>query len=35
LYLNKSQRMILNNWVGTARWTYNQVVSSIRENNTS
>jgi hypothetical protein len=31
LYPNKSQRMILNNWFGTARWTYNQVVSSIRQ----
>jgi hypothetical protein len=29
LRLNKSQRIILNNWFGTAIWTYNEVVSSI------
>ena len=30
LYPNKSQTEILNNWFGTARWTSNQVVSSLR-----
>ena len=28
LYPNKSQTEILNNWFGTARWTFNQVVGS-------
>jgi hypothetical protein len=30
LYPNKSQREDLNTWFGTARWTYNQVVASLR-----
>jgi hypothetical protein len=30
LYPNKSQREDLNKWFGTARWTYNQVVASLR-----
>jgi transposase len=30
LYPNKSQREELNKWFGTARWTYNQVVASLR-----
>jgi hypothetical protein len=30
LYLNKSQKEELNKWFGTARWTYNQVVASLR-----
>jgi hypothetical protein len=30
LYFNKSQREDLNKWFGTARWTYNQVVASLR-----
>jgi hypothetical protein len=31
LYPNKSQKEELNKWFGTARWTYNQVVASLRE----
>jgi hypothetical protein len=27
---NKSQKKELNKWFGTARWTYNQVVASLR-----
>jgi hypothetical protein len=27
---NKSQKEELNKWFGTARWTYNQVVASLR-----
>jgi hypothetical protein len=30
LYCNKSQRENLNKWFGTARWTYNQVIASLR-----
>jgi hypothetical protein len=30
LYPNKSQKEDLNKWSGTARWTYNQVVTSLR-----
>jgi hypothetical protein len=30
LYPNKSQKEGLNKWFGTARWTYNQVVASLR-----
>jgi hypothetical protein len=30
LYPNKSQKEELNKWFGTARWTYNQVVASLR-----
>jgi hypothetical protein len=30
LYPNKSQKEELNRWFGTARWTYNQVVASLR-----
>jgi hypothetical protein len=30
LYPNKSQREELNKWIGTARWTYNKVVASLR-----
>jgi hypothetical protein len=30
LYSNKSQKEELNKWFGTARWTYNQVVASLR-----
>jgi hypothetical protein len=30
LYPNKSHREDLNKWFGTARWTYNQVVASLR-----
>jgi hypothetical protein len=30
LYPNKSQREDLNKWFGTAKWTYNQVVVSLR-----
>jgi hypothetical protein len=30
LYPNKSQKEELNEWFGTARWTYNQVVASLR-----
>jgi hypothetical protein len=30
LYANKSQKEELNKWFGTARWTYNQVVASLR-----
>jgi transposase len=30
LYPNKSQKEKLNKWFGTAKWTYNQVVSSLR-----
>jgi hypothetical protein len=30
LYPNKSRREKLNKWFGTARWTYNQVVASLR-----
>jgi hypothetical protein len=29
-YPNKSQKEELNKWFGTARWTYNQVVASLR-----
>jgi hypothetical protein len=30
VYPNKSQKEELNKWFGTARWTYNQVVASLR-----
>jgi hypothetical protein len=30
LYPNKSQKEELNKWFGTVRWTYNQVVASLR-----
>jgi putative transposase len=30
LHFNKSQREDLNKWFGTAKWTYNQVVASMR-----
>jgi hypothetical protein len=30
LYPNKSRKQELNKWFGTARWTYNQVVASLR-----
>jgi hypothetical protein len=30
LYPNKSQKEELNKWFGTARWTYNQMVASLR-----
>jgi hypothetical protein len=30
LYPNKSQKEELNKWFGTAMWTYNQVVASLR-----
>jgi hypothetical protein len=30
LYPNKSQKEELNEWFGSARWTYNQVVASLR-----
>jgi hypothetical protein len=30
LYPNNSQKEDLNKWFGTARWTYNQVVASLR-----
>jgi hypothetical protein len=30
LYSNKSQREELNKWFGTVRWTYNQVIASLR-----
>jgi hypothetical protein len=30
LYFNKPQREDLNKWCRTARWTYNQVVASLR-----
>jgi hypothetical protein len=30
LYTNNSQKEELNKWFGTARWTYNQVVASLR-----
>jgi hypothetical protein len=30
LYPNKSQKEELNKWFGTARWTYNQVIASLR-----
>jgi hypothetical protein len=30
LYPNKSQKEELNKWFGAARWTYNQVIASLR-----
>jgi hypothetical protein len=30
LYSNNSQKEELNKWFGTAKWTYNQVVASLR-----
>jgi hypothetical protein len=30
LYPNESQKEELNKWFGTARWTYNRVVASLR-----
>jgi hypothetical protein len=30
LYPNKSQKEELNKWFGTVRWTYNQVLASLR-----
>lgn len=31
LFPDKQQRQILNQWIGTARWTYNQVLSGMME----
>lgn len=35
LFPSKSQRQVLNNWFGTARWTYNQVLAGIKDKEVS
>jgi hypothetical protein len=35
VYPTRAQATLLNKWIGTARWTYNQVVAAIRKKTTN